>query len=618
MPHREATGLGRNVAPPATRMSVGLPARVPFTALQVTSLVLPLLLAMTLSAWIWRQVEGEAKAFLAHTTQLLIEHVARALEVNDAIIGAIRVRTEGMTWAEIATSQEVAALLTRLEEAAPNTNRIGIIDPAGMVVQMSRMAPPIERIPVTDRDYVIALGTPGPDRAMLGQPIVSRANGLLVLPYARPRLGADGLGDGGIIWTTFLPRSLADLFHRTALGPDDAVMLLRQDGMVLARFPWIDPSTQPPLAPHEAPMRALAAAAGSAGSPGIDTAVGLSPFDDRQRIYAARLIPGIDAGIVYGRAVSSVRAEWLHRSLAALAVAVLSSALLLYLTHRSRGATARELMARDQARLAAEHRASAEAARADAEAMLRHTQRVEMLGQIAAGVVHDFRNTVQTVHAGASLIERAAAQGNLARVREVAEMLRQAATRGGQLTQRLLSFRRTGDGPASCDPAEVVAATCSLLRVTLGPAYALHLNTEADLPRRVAGHAAELDSAVMNLIINARDAMPAGGQITVALHPAASPPGLPPGRYLALSVTDAGMGMDADILARATEAFFTTKPGGGTGLGLSSIRGFVEGAGGTMQLRSAPGAGTTVTLWLPEAPAPQPEPRAAPAPGGGL
>jgi signal transduction histidine kinase len=107
----------------------------------------------------------------------------------------------------------------------------------------------------------------------------------------------------------------------------------------------------------------------------------------------------------------------------------------------------------------------------------------------------------------------------------------------------------------------------------------------------------------MNLVINARDAMPRGGEIRITLRAAAAAPGLPPGRYVELAVTDTGTGMDAETLARATEAFFTTKPGGGTGLGLSSIRGFVEGAGGTMQIRSAPGQGTTVTLWLPDAPA---------------
>jgi len=581
-------------APAAT-----LPLRAPFTALHVASLVLPFLLAIAFSAWIWRQVEAETKARTAYAAELLAEHVARVLEVNDAIIAAIRIRAAGMSWPEIATSQELAALITGLDDAAPNTNRIGMVDPAGFAVQLSRQPVSAPPIPLGDRDHVIALGRPGPDRAMLGRPIVSRATGTLVVPYARPRLGPDGRGDGGIIWATFLPRSLADLFHRHALGPDDTVMLMREDGVVLARFPWIDPTTLSALAASAAPMQAIAAArTGPAATPHV---IGASPMDDQVRLYAARRIPGAGAALVYGRALSSVRAEWLQRSLAVLAVAALSSALLLYLTRRSREATARELQARDQARIAAEQRATAEAARADAEAMLRQSQRVEMLGQIAAGVVHDFRNTVQTVHAGASLIERAAMRGNLARVREVAEMLRQAATRGGQLTQRLLSFRKSGDGRSSCDPAEVVSATGTLLRATLGPGYRLSVDVLGGLPPCIAGHPAELDSALMNLVINARDAMPAGGEITIALRPTADAPGLAPGHYMELSVTDRGIGMDADTLSRATDAFFTTKPGGGTGLGLSSIRGFVEGAGGAMQLHSIPGQGTTVTLWLPEA-----------------
>ena len=600
-------------------------ARAPFTALQFASLILPFILAIALSAWIWRQVETEAQNNAARTAELLHEQVARALEVQDAIIAAVRAHIEGMDWAAIGTSESVVLLLTRLDEATPNTNRSGIIDPAGTLRAMSGVAPPGPRTTHTDRDFFAALSAPGPDRAMLGHPVVARNTGNVVTPYARPRLGPDGTSDGGVIWTTFLPESFATMFRRSVLGPEDTVLLLRGDGVVLARHPWVDPTSLKPLSATDAPMRAVAdaiARQSAAALPASDAAharqpsaarrggggraTGPSPMDEVERLYVARHLPSVDTTVVYGRALSSIRDEWLHRSLSVLAVAALSSGLLLYLTRRSREATARELQARDQARLSAEHRATAEAARADAEAMLRHTQRVEMLGQIAAGVVHDFRNTVQTVHAGASLIERAAAQGNLARVREVADMLRQAATRGGQLTQRLLSFRKTGDGRASCDPAEAVAATCNLMRATLGPAYRLLHTAEGTPPARVHGHPAELDSALMNLVINARDAMPAGGEIAIALRRAAAPPGLPPGSYLELSVTDTGTGMDPETLSRATEAFFTTKPGGGTGLGLSSIRGFVEGAGGTMQLRSTLGEGTTVTLWLPEAPAAQP------------
>jgi signal transduction histidine kinase len=603
------------------------PVRAPFTALQVASVALPFLLAIAFSFWIWRQVEAEAHDTAARTTALLHEHVARALEVQDAIIAAVRARIDGMDWTEIGASEAVVALLTRLDEATPNTNRNGIMDPTGTLVAMSRVPPPGPRTTHTDRDIFTALSAPGPDRAMLGRPVVGRTSGDRVIPYARPHLGPDGRASGGVIWTTFRPDSFADMFQRIALGPADTVLLVRDDGVVLSRYPRSDPTTMQPLAAAPPPMRAVAAAAElsraqetrtSPAAPGLlgtgaGTAIGPSPADQVERLYVARTLPGPGVAVVYGRAVAELRAEWLRRSLAVLAVAALSCALLLYLTRRSRDATAREIQARDHARIAAEHRATAEAARADAEAMLRQTQRVEMLGQIAAGVVHDFRNTVQTVHAGASLIERAAAQGNLARVREVAEMLRQAATRGGQLTQRLLSFRKTGDGRNSCDPAEVVSATGTLLRATLGPAYRLSLDVHDTLPPRIAGHPAELDSALMNLVINARDAMPAGGEIAIALRPASAAPGLPPGRFMELSVTDDGIGMDAETLSRATEAFFTTKPGGGTGLGLSSIRGFVEGAGGTMHLRSSPGQGTTVTLWLPEAA----EPQAQAQPAGG-
>jgi signal transduction histidine kinase len=266
-------------------------------------------------------------------------------------------------------------------------------------------------------------------------------------------------------------------------------------------------------------------------------------------------------------------------------------------------AVRREIESQVEARAAAEQRAAAEAARADIEAVLRQTQRMEVLGQIAAGLVHDVRNTMQAVHAGVTMIEQATEQGDGARVREVTAMVREAIDRAGQLTQRLLTKEPGAEaGTGACDPAATVAAACRLLQSALGPGYRLVQRVEAGLPREVRGRQAELESALVNLIVNARDAMPEGGEIAVAVAQAARAPGLPDRAYLEISVSDSGVGMDEETQARATEAFFTTKGQNGTGLGLASIRAFVGNSGGTMTLRSAPGAGTTVTLWLPAVP----------------
>jgi signal transduction histidine kinase len=151
-----------------------------------------------------------------------------------------------------------------------------------------------------------------------------------------------------------------------------------------------------------------------------------------------------------------------------------------------------------------------------------------------------------------------------------------------------------------------VNEACELLERTLGSGYHIHREIPLDLPRAPGVGRAEFEAVVVNLVVNARDAMPSGGSVTIAAasedvlaEDAELVPGIPPGRYIRISVADTGHGMDAATLARAGEAFFTTKGLKGTGLGLSMARGFTEHAGGRLSIRSEVGVGTTVTLWLP-------------------
>jgi signal transduction histidine kinase len=162
-------------------------------------------------------------------------------------------------------------------------------------------------------------------------------------------------------------------------------------------------------------------------------------------------------------------------------------------------------------------------------------------------------------------------------------------------------------GPAAFDVAAALRAVEALMSGTLSGHHRLRLNIPAGLPP-ACGNTAECEAMLINLVANARDAMPAGGEIgvTAAIAPPPSHPPhprLPPGSYLRLSVRDTGSGMDAATLARAGELFFTTKPAGhGSGLGLAMARGFARRNGGALELTSTPGQGTTVTVWLPTLP----------------
>ena len=256
---------------------------------------------------------------------------------------------------------------------------------------------------------------------------------------------------------------------------------------------------------------------------------------------------------------------------------------------RARREAAALTLARDEA----ERRAEAEAVRGRIEALLRSAQRLETLGQVTAGVAHDFRNVIQAVQGGALLARRALTSGDAARALSVLDLTAEAAGRGAELTDRMLRVARghglaAEDSGAAFEPAAAVRSCADLLRRTLAVGYPVDLcigeGPEAP-PAQVRGSLAELESALLNLAVNARDAMPAGGRLSLSVlgvEIGASGGGpqqarLKPGRHARIAVSDEGDGMDAATLARAGEAFFTTKGGSrGTGLGLSSVRAFAK------------------------------------------
>jgi len=237
----------------------------------------------------------------------------------------------------------------------------------------------------------------------------------------------------------------------------------------------------------------------------------------------------------------------------------------------------------------------------EAQALLHEAQKMDTLGHLTGGVAHDFNNLLMAV-LGNLAIARRRAEGTTPAVLRHLDAATQAAERGATLTQRLLAFARRQDlKPAAVDLRGLLLGVEALLRRSAGPLVELVLDApEGLLPAHVDPHALEL--ALVNLAVNARDAMPEGGRLSVRL--AATEAGMPgrlaPGQWLTVAVSDTGAGMDAETLSRAVEPFFTTKgPGQGTGLGLSMVHGLAAQSGGALVLESAPGRGTTATLWLP-------------------
>ncbi len=241
------------------------------------------------------------------------------------------------------------------------------------------------------------------------------------------------------------------------------------------------------------------------------------------------------------------------------------------------------------------------ATRQKAEEALRQAQKMEAVGQLTGGIAHDFNNLLMAITSSLTLLQKRIPQDP--QTLRLIDNAQQGAQRGAALTQRMLAFARRQELTSEqIDLGSLVTGMRDLVERTVGPAWSLELDIPAGL-RPVMADSNQLELALLNLVVNARDAMPGGGQIRVEAEcrtlASGEINGLEPGTYVGLSVVDTGEGMDEATLTRATEPFFTTKGvGKGTGLGLSMVHGLARQLQGSFTLRSTVGKGTTATLWL--------------------
>ena len=247
------------------------------------------------------------------------------------------------------------------------------------------------------------------------------------------------------------------------------------------------------------------------------------------------------------------------------------------------------------------------AQREQAEEKLRQAQKMEMIGQLTGGVAHDFNNLLMAVIGNLDLLRKRTPPDPTAL--KLIEGAMQGAQRGAALTQRLLAFARRQDLKIEpTDLVRLVQGMTNLIERSIGSQIELVLCNGPDLPP-VMIDANQVELAILNLAVNARDAMPNGGQITIAIDHVTpdQTEGLSAGSFVRLAVIDSGSGMDGETLLKATDPFFSTKElGKGTGLGLSMIDGLARQLGGALRLTSVVGRGTTAELWLPATTMPVP------------
>ncbi|KTB83868.1 histidine kinase [Pseudomonas syringae ICMP 13102] len=240
------------------------------------------------------------------------------------------------------------------------------------------------------------------------------------------------------------------------------------------------------------------------------------------------------------------------------------------------------------------------------EDALRHSQKMDAVGQLTGGIAHDFNNLLAGISGSLELITKRLAQGRVGDVDRYVSVAQGAVRRAASLTHRLLAFsRRQTLSPRVTDVNGLIHDMEELIARTVGPEIDIKVVAHDDLWPALIDHA-QLESSLLNLCLNARDAMPNGGRIIIetanaSLEECTDPDhGIPAGEHLSIRVTDTGIGMSPDIAAKAFEPFFTTKAiGAGTGLGLSMVYGFVRQSGGQIRVESVEGQGTSVVMHLP-------------------
>lgn len=522
-----------------------------------------------------RRLDGAVRD-LSALTRLLEGHAQGALLTADIALQGV---VEGMERDPGRPAHDPAFenSLRRALRNLPVIRALFVVGPDGFITQDSDRATP--RRNLADRDYFRAhQQADGGDGLFVGKPWISRSTGTWFIGVSRPLKSRSGAFQGvavAALETRFLERTYRDL----DLGDSDVIGLLSPDGVVVARHPHAEGTVGEPLSAGVRSALLDALRRSPSGTFGARGAGG------RDRIFAYRSLPDTPLVVLVGRARADVLASWRRSVVVAGGVTILALGLGVLLCWMLIA------QARDAAFQAA-HLAEAE--------------RLEALGRLSSGVAHDFNNLLQSLSASLSLLGKRA--GSDARAKVVIEQGLGSIERGRALVAQLLGVARRHDITARPVDINVLLTNMeSLVRNAAAPCARVEFRLDPDLPTcRV--DPSRLDAAILNLVVNARDALPPdnadAGWVRISTHACEGLPGsatsrAKPGAFVCLTVTDNGAGMTPGIQRRALEPFFTTKGEAGTGLGLSQVRAFVRDSGGDIEIESETGAGTAVRLYLP-------------------
>jgi two-component system, NtrC family, sensor kinase len=547
----------------------------------VASIVIPVAI-FSYAGWInYRTVFTQADEDLTAWLNVLSQEASGVFQVVDLMFTATNAVLDDLTDEQIKASEQALFLqLGKLEKSVSAIDAILVIDKNGQALVSSVVFPTPTDRPVGDRDYFKAQ--------------VERDAGTFVGATLQPRVRKEpffgisrrrSLRDGqfnGIIMVSVAPKIFSDFYRELAGDTTASFALARSDGTILARHPAAEGDTVR-FRPDSGFMLGVA----DHPEGGFITT---HSVDDNQRRFAYRKLGYSDLYVSAALRMEAIYAGWLRLMASHLIFGVPATLFLCVLVLLS--------MRRTRAFYSEVER------RELAEQALRQSQKMEAVGQLTGGVAHDFNNLLTIIIGNLGIAKRGVVESRAERALNNALV---GAERAAQLTQRLLAFsRRQPLDPRVLDANKLIVSISDLLVRTLGENIELETIGGAGL-WKVEVDASELESTLLNLALNARDAMPEGGKLTIETSNAyldedycRQNEGIAPGQYVLISVTDNGAGMSAETIERAFEPFFTTKEAGkGTGLGLSQVYGFMKQSDGHIKIYSEAGEGTTVKLYLP-------------------
>jgi two-component system NtrC family sensor kinase len=548
----------------------------------VASVALPFL-AFCYAAWVnYHAAFALADERIDRAGDIAAEQALRVFQSISVTFDSVEQITRGRTDQTIKLNEaELSERLKQFVAALPDIGSIWILNKEmdALVSSLFFPIPPAFNAP--EREHLKAQ-LAADSGIHIGEVVRIQLTGKLLFPVSKWRHDSSGTF-AGVIEISVSPQTFERFYEQLAARTSASFALIRSDGAVLARYPLpavtgirLDPSTG---------FRQMIAQ-----NPDGGRYTSVSGIDKLERRFSVRKLAGFPLYVTSSLETRDILGGWLRYMAGHLVFGIPATLFLVVLIVLA--------MRRTSALYAEAER------RQTLEASLRQAQKMEAVGQLTGGVAHDFNNLLTIILGNLQMALRQNPEGKTGRLVSNAY---HAAERAAELTKRLLAFSRSQPlDPRPIDANRLVAGMSDLLDRTLGETIAVETVrsaglwlTEADAP--------QLEAAILNLAINARDAMAEGGRLTIETGNAfldefycQSVEGVKPGQYVMISVTDTGTGMPQDVIDKAFDPFFTTKPAGaGTGLGLSQVYGFIRQSGGHVRIYSEVGEGTTVKIYLP-------------------